>query len=113
MFAPTTGQRAADAFAGLIGSWRFIIGQSVILVAWIAFNMVFFRPWDPYPFILLNLGLSFQAAYSGPILLMSANRQAQIDRETLNKDYWLDEKAEKELQEVLKRLSGIEDRLNG
>jgi uncharacterized membrane protein len=79
--AHTTGERAADAVAGAVGSWRFIIIQSCLLAAWMALNVVAFaRHWDPYPFILLNLALSFQAAYSSPIIMMSQNRQAQKDR---------------------------------
>jgi Protein of unknown function (DUF1003) len=78
----TLGQRAADAVARQLGSWRFLIIQSCLLVAWMVLNIVelLFKPFDPYPFILLNLVLSFQAAYAAPVLLMSANRQAQKDR---------------------------------
>src|SRR6478672_3257865 len=78
----TFGQRAADAVAHQLGSWRFLIIQSVLLAAWITLNLValLVKPFDPYPFILLNLVLSFQAAYAAPVLLMSANRQAEKDR---------------------------------
>src|SRR2546423_312399 len=77
----TFGQRAADAVARQLGSWRFLIIQSGLLASWIAVNVaeVVFKPWDPYPFILLNLILSFQAAYAAPVLLMGANRQAEKD----------------------------------
>ncbi|MGC4192502.1 MAG: DUF1003 domain-containing protein [Thermomicrobiales bacterium] len=61
-----------------MGSWRFIIIQTAILISWIALNVIgWTHHWDPYPFILLNLALSFQAAYSAPIIMMSQNRQAQ------------------------------------
>jgi uncharacterized membrane protein len=78
----TFGQRAAEQMAKVIGSWRFLIIQSCILATWIALNVIeiFFTPWDPYPFILLNLMLSFQAAYTGPILLIASNRAAERDR---------------------------------
>ena len=81
----TTGERLADNVANVIGSWPFIIGQSIFMVLWIVFNLyaVFGLHWDPYPFIFLNLVLSFQATYAGPILLLAANRQAQRDRLTL------------------------------
>ena len=81
----TVGDRLADRMAGFLGSWRFIIGQTLFMVAWITFNAigVFKLHWDPYPFIFLNLILSFQATYAGPILLLAANRQAQKDRLTL------------------------------
>src|SRR6202012_5379212 len=65
----TAGQRVADAVAGVMGSWPFIIGQTVVLLAWVAANTLrAVRGWDPYPFILLNLALSFQAAYAAPVI---------------------------------------------
>lgn len=77
----TLGERAAEAMQSRIGSWPFLIGQSVVLAAWIALNIVaVIRHWDPYPFILLNLMLSFQAAYTGPILLIASNRSQAHDR---------------------------------
>lgn len=81
----TTGERLADRLASFLGSWKFIIGQSIFMMAWIVFNIVaiFRLKWDPYPFIFLNLILSFQATYAGPILLLAANRSAQKDRLTL------------------------------
>lgn len=81
MTSDTISARLADLMAARIGSWRFLLIQSSILGLWIAVNVVVWaRHWDPYPFILLNLCLSFQAAYTGPILLISANRQAARDR---------------------------------
>jgi uncharacterized membrane protein len=75
----TTGERIADHVAHSIGSWPFILIQSFILVVWIVLNICgAFKAWDPYPFILLNLALSFQAAYASPIIMMSQNRQAKI-----------------------------------
>jgi uncharacterized membrane protein len=77
----TSGERAADAVAVAMGSWRFIIIQTAIVAAWITFNIVaILRHYDPYPFILLNLLFSTQAAYAAPIIMMSQNRQAQKDR---------------------------------
>ena len=77
----TPGAALADWVAETVGSWRFIVVQSVILAIWITLNvMAFIRHWDPYPFILLNLVLSFQAAYAAPIIMMSQNRQSEIDR---------------------------------
>ncbi len=75
----TTGERVADNVTGWIGSWPFLIGQSVLLALWIVLNLVgWWRHWDPYPFILLNLALSFQAAYATPIIMISQNRQAML-----------------------------------
>ncbi|MEO9133112.1 MAG: DUF1003 domain-containing protein, partial [Sphingomonas sp.] len=77
----TTGQRIADTVASTMGSWRFIIIQTTILFFWIVLNVTaYIARWDPYPFILLNLALSFQAAYAAPFIMMSQNRQQDIDR---------------------------------
>lgn len=78
----TLGERAADALAAFVGSWRFVIAQNVLVLVWIAFNVValFGWRWDPYPFILLNLAFSWQASNTGPILQLSSNRQATKDR---------------------------------
>jgi uncharacterized membrane protein len=77
----TPGQRVADRLAIVMGSWTFMVVQSIILAAWIALNVLaWMRHWDPYPFILLNLALSFQAAYAAPIIMMSQNRLAAKDR---------------------------------
>jgi uncharacterized membrane protein len=97
----TRGQRAADAVAATMGSWRFLIAQSVILGGWVLLNAVAWgKHWDPYPFILLNLMLSFQAAYAAPVLLMSANRQAAVDRAQAHNDYLVNQRAEAEVEEL-------------
>ena len=73
----TAGQRIADIVAATMGSWRFIIIQSTILLLWIALNVTaYVQRWDPYPFILLNLALSFQAAYAAPFIMMSQKSTA-------------------------------------
>lgn len=95
----TTGERVADAVAARIGSWPFILVQSFLLVLWIVANTVLIRDWlggkpfDPYPFILLNLMLSFQAAYTGPVVLMSENRQAARDRDVAEHDHEVNREA--------------------
>lgn len=89
----TTGERVADGVAARVGSWPFIITQSSLLALWIAYNgyvalaLLNGKPFDPFPFILLNLALSFQAAYTGPIVMMSQNRQAAKDRDMAEHDY--------------------------
>ena len=80
----------ADTMAARIGSWPFIICQSIVLLTWIIINGLGLVDWDVYPFILLNLLLSFQAAYTGPILLMAASRQAEIDRRRAIKNLNID-----------------------
>src|ERR1700678_1849123 len=97
--------RAADLFANAVGSWKFIIIQSVLLTIWITLNVVaWIRHWDPYPFILLNLALSFQAAYAAPIIMMSQNRQAAKDRLMAEQDYEVNCKAEDELKSIMSHL---------
>lgn len=93
------GPRIADTVAATMGSWRFIIIQSVILFVWIVLNITaFVQQWDPYPFILLNLALSFQAAYAAPFIMMSQNRQQDIDRQSAEHDYQINIKAELEIE---------------
>ena len=98
----TVGPRVADQVAATMGSWHFIIIQSVILAAWIALNVteLFVHAWDPYPFILLNLALSFQAAYAAPIIMMSQNRQAAKDRLGAELDLQTNLKAESLIEEI-------------
>jgi uncharacterized membrane protein len=95
----TLGQRTADRVAETVGSWRFILLQSFLLAVWIALNsLAWVQGWDPYPFILLNLVLSFQAAYTAPIIMMSQNRAAAIDRQRAEDDYHVNIKAELEIE---------------
>lgn len=95
----TRGQRIADAVAATMGSWKFIIIQTTILFFWIVLNVTaYVREWDPYPFILLNLALSFQAAYAAPFIMMSQNRQQDIDRKEAANDYKINIKAELEIE---------------
>lgn len=99
MDALSVGQRVADWVASVMGSWKFIIFQTIILVGWVTINIVVVtKSWDPYPFILLNLVLSFQAAYAAPIIVMSQNRQQDIDRAAAQNDYKINLKAELEIE---------------
>ena len=79
------GERIADQLAAGMGSWPFLIVQTVFMIVWVAINVIWLlnKGWDPYPFILLNLVLSLQATYAGPIVLLAGNRQAAKDRATL------------------------------
>jgi uncharacterized membrane protein len=101
----TPGERMADSLALVIGSWKFMVVQSLILAAWIVANvMAWVHHWDPYPFILLNLTLSFQAAYAAPIIMMSQNRQAAKDRLMAEQDYLINTKAEEEVKAIMHHL---------
>ncbi|HEX2030032.1 MAG TPA: DUF1003 domain-containing protein [Actinomycetota bacterium] len=105
----TVGERVADGVTAGVGSWPFIIVQSALLALWIVANTLLIAGWlrgepfDPYPFILLNLVLSFQAAYTGPVVMMSQNRQAARDRDQAEHDYAVNE-------ESLRRLKAVEAR---
>jgi uncharacterized membrane protein len=95
----TLGQKIADDVAATMGSWTFIIIQSALLFIWIVLNITaYVRQWDPYPFILLNLALSFQAAYAAPFIMMSQNRQQDIDRKKAENDFQVNVKAELEIE---------------
>lgn len=108
----TFGQRLADRFAQIVGSWRFIIIQSLMLVVWIVLNITaYIYHWDPYPFILLNLAMSFQAAYAAPILMMSQNRQAEKDHLQAKNDYEVNLKAELEIMQLHEKFNELRDSL--
>jgi len=106
----TFGQRLADRFARVIGSWRFIIIQTAMLGVWIALNITaYVYRWDPYPFILLNLAMSFQAAYAAPILMMSQNRQSEKDHLQAKNDYEVNLKAELEIMQLREQFADLRD----
>jgi uncharacterized membrane protein len=106
----TFGQRIADTVAATMGSWRFIIIQSIVLLFWIALNITaYVQRWDPYPFILLNLALSFQAAYAAPFIMMSQNRQQDIDRQAAEHDYQINVKAELEIELLHEKIDKLRE----
>src|SRR5436305_10796897 len=106
----TSGQRIADTVAATMGSWRFIIIQSIILLVWIILNVTaYVQQWDPYPFILLNLALSFQAAYAAPFIMMSQNRQQDIDRKAVEHDYEVNVKAELEIELLHQKIDQLRE----
>ncbi len=106
----TMGQRVADRVATGMGSWRFIIIQSVIVVVWIISNVwLLTRPFDPYPLILLNLLFSTQAAYAAPVIMMSQNRQAAKDRLMAESDYHCNIKGEEEVRHIMDHLDHQDD----
>ncbi|MGG5812265.1 DUF1003 domain-containing protein [Falsiroseomonas sp. CW058] len=105
------GDRLADLVAGTVGSWRFILVQTGLLVAWILGNAVAGRgAWDPYPFILLNLLLSFQAAYTAPIIMMSQNRQSDVDRARAVADYQVNLRAEADIALLHEKIDLLRER---
>ncbi|HEV8465784.1 MAG TPA: DUF1003 domain-containing protein [Pseudolabrys sp.] len=107
----TSGQRIADTVAAVMGSWTFIICQSIILFVWIVLNITaYVERWDPYPFILLNLALSFQAAYAAPFIMMSQNRQQDIDRKAAEHDYQINIKAELEIELLHQKIDELREK---
>jgi uncharacterized membrane protein len=107
----TLGQRIADDVAAMMGSWTFIIIQSGLLFIWIVLNITaYVQQWDPYPFILLNLALSFQAAYAAPFIMMSQNRQQDIDRKAAEHDYQVNVKAELEIELLHQKIDELREK---
>lgn len=106
---PNFGQKTSDAVARLVGSWKFIIGQTIFLSIWMILNiMAISWHWDPYPFIFLNLVVGFQAAYTAPLIMMSENRSAERDRKKFEIDLATDRKAEREIEDIQTKLMHIE-----
>jgi uncharacterized membrane protein len=107
----TVGQRLADRIAKFGGSWGFIILFMLALVAWVVMNTVVLlrHPFDPYPFIFLNLILSMLAAVQAPVIMMSQNRQAEKDRVTAAHDYEVNLKAELEIMSLHEKLDRMRD----
>ncbi len=103
------GGRLADAVANGMGSWKFIILQTVLVIIWMGLNLVgFMFHWDVYPFILLNLLFSTQAAYAAPIIMMSQNRQNERDRMHAEQDYKTNTDAKEEIEALAIMLKSIE-----
>lgn len=103
------GSRVADAVAKGMGSWSFIILQTLFVIAWMGLNLIaYFNHWDPYPFILLNLLFSTQAAYAAPIIMMAQNRQNERDRVQAQEDYTTNKEAKLEIEALAAKLNSIE-----
>ena len=113
------GARIADRVTGFMGSWRFLILQTVLVALWLAGNIYLLsKPFDPYPFILLNLAFSTQAAYAAPLILLAGNRSAQRDRLTLEHAADETDYAEKQNErllggntEILHHVQALEERI--
>jgi uncharacterized membrane protein len=117
----TRGQVIADSLTGFMGSWRFIVIQTLIVLVWLSLNIwLLTQPFDPYPFILLNLAFSTQAAYATPLLLLASNRQSLRDRLTLEhaaSEADIEEKQNEELlsgnRDILEQVKTLEQRILG
>ncbi len=105
------GQRLADNVANGMGSWYFIIIQTILVVLWMGLNVLAFtKHWDIYPFILLNLVFSTQAAYAAPIIMMAQNRQNERDRAHAEADFQTNVDAKLEIEALQKQLNDIEEK---
>ena len=103
------GGRLADSVAKGMGSWKFIIIQTVLVISWMGLNVIgFIYHWDVYPFILLNLLFSTQAAYAAPIIMMAQNRQNDRDRAHAEADYKTNKDAKLEIEALSLMLKSIE-----
>jgi uncharacterized membrane protein len=108
--ARTLGERVADKVAAVGGSWRFIIAFGAFLVVWLAINsLMLVKAFDPYPYILLNLCLSCLAAIQAPVIMMSQNRQAAVDRMRAENDYQVNVKSELEILQVHEKLNQLRE----
>ena len=106
------GVRVADGVTGFMGSWRFIVIQTVIVVIWIVGNVYLLFHFDPYPFILLNLAFSTQAAYAAPLILLAGNRSAARDRATLEHTASETDKEDRQNREILAGIRRLEEANN-
>ena len=105
----TFGNKIADSVANGMGSWTFIIVQTILVLVWMSLNLIgFIQHWDSYPFILLNLLFSTQAAYAAPIIMMSQNRQNERDRVQAKADYDTNLKAKLEIEQITLKLNSLE-----
>jgi len=107
----TIGDKIADKVASFVGSWSFIILTMTLLVVWIIINIgfLFFIPFDPFPFVLLNLVLACFSSVQAPIIMMSQNRQSKKDSLLAEQDYQLSLKSELIEEEIIKRLNRVEE----
>ena len=110
----TLGQKASDKMTKWVGSWTFIISLLVVMLVWVAINTIqfLFAPFDPYPYILMNLFLSTLAAIQAPIILMSQNRSAELDRIKAERDFAVNRKAERENIDIQKDLEIIKKKID-
>ena len=107
-FDPDAFGRFSEAIARFLGTGRFLAGQTVVVICWIAFNAVAVKlRWDPYPFILLNLAFSTQAAYAAPLILLAQNRQDERDRAQAERDRELNFRTQSEAEFLARELASV------
>jgi uncharacterized membrane protein len=107
------GDRIADRVTSFMGSWKFIIVQTIVVSIWVAGNIYLYFNFDHYPFILLNLAFSLEAAYTAPLILLAGNRSANRDRMTLEHTAAETDKEDRQNQELLRRTAELIERVEG
>ena len=107
------GDRIADQVTAFMGSWKFIIIQTIVVSIWVAGNVYLYFNFDHYPFILLNLAFSLEAAYTAPLILLAGNRSAMRDRMTLEHTATEADKEDRQNQELLRRTAELIQRIEG
>ena len=108
-YKPDFGQKTSDKISAIVGSWKFIIIQTVVFSAWIMLNVAgWIKHWDEFPFILLNLTLGVISTYTAPIIMMSQNRSEERDRRKLEMDFYTNRKAEREIEQLQIQLEKLE-----
>jgi uncharacterized membrane protein len=100
--------RVSEATARFLGTGRFLVGQTVIVIGWIVLNVTaILGRWDPYPFILLNLAFSLQAAYAAPLILLAQNRQDDRDRATVERDREVAARTQNDTEYLARELAAV------
>ncbi|MGA9857138.1 MAG: DUF1003 domain-containing protein [Solirubrobacteraceae bacterium] len=108
VYDPDAFGRFAERLARFLGTGRYLVGQTLVVIIWIILNVVgIVSHWDPYPFILLNLGFSTQAAYAAPLILLAQNRQADRDREEVERDRATNARALAETEYLAREIAAV------
>jgi uncharacterized membrane protein len=107
-YNPDAFGRLSESIARFLGTGRFLVGQSVLVVGWIVLNTIgLLHHWDPYPFILLNLAFSTQAAYAAPLILLAQNRQDDRDRANIERDREVASRTQADAEFLARELAAV------
>jgi uncharacterized membrane protein len=108
VYDPDAFGRFAERLARFLGTGRYLVGQTLVVILWITLNVIgIIGHWDPYPFILLNLGFSTQAAYAAPLILLAQNRQADRDKEEIERDREVNARALAEAEFLAREIAAV------
>jgi uncharacterized membrane protein len=108
VYDPDAFGRFAESLARFLGTGRYLVGQTLAVLVWITLNVIgIVGHWDPYPFILLNLGFSTQAAYAAPLILLAQNRQADRDKAEVERDREVNARALAETEYLAREIAAV------